>query len=86
PFPAEFVETVTLRDGQPILLRPILPEDEPLHAQFINSVSKEDLYKRFFSEVGEFNHEALANFTQIDYDREMAFVAVAFNTDGPSIR
>ncbi|MDW1808355.1 GNAT family N-acetyltransferase, partial [Vibrio sp. Vb2362] len=40
---------------------------------------------RFFSEVGEFNHEALANFTQIDYDREMAFVAVAFNTDGPSI-
>ncbi|MCV5951318.1 hypothetical protein OFN94_41580, partial [Escherichia coli] len=60
PFPAEFVETVTLRDGQPILLRPILPEDEPLHAQFINSVSKEDLYKRFFSEVGEFNHEALA--------------------------
>ncbi|ELB2800369.1 TPA: bifunctional acetate--CoA ligase family protein/GNAT family N-acetyltransferase [Vibrio alginolyticus] len=85
PFPAEFVETVTLRDGQPILLRPILPEDEPLHAQFINSVSKEDLYKRFFSEVGEFNHEALANFTQIDYDREMAFVAVAFNTDGPSI-
>ncbi|WP_155485479.1 hypothetical protein, partial [Vibrio harveyi] len=36
PFPAEFVETVTLRDGQPILLRPILPEDEPIHAQFIN--------------------------------------------------
>ncbi|MEF1312316.1 bifunctional acetate--CoA ligase family protein/GNAT family N-acetyltransferase [Vibrio mytili] len=85
PFPAEFVETVTLRDGQPVLLRPILPEDEPLHAQFIQSVSKEDLYKRFFSEVGEFNHEALANFTQIDYDREMAFVAVAFNENGPSI-
>ncbi len=85
PFPAEFVETITLRDGQPVLLRPILPEDEPLHAQFINSVSREDLYKRFFSEVGEFNHEALANFTQIDYDREMAFVAVEFNENGPSI-
>ncbi len=85
PFPAEFVETVTLRDGQPVLLRPILPEDEPLHAQFINSVSREDLYKRFFSEVGEFNHEALANFTQIDYDREMAFVAVTFDINGPSI-
>ncbi|WP_199458397.1 bifunctional acetate--CoA ligase family protein/GNAT family N-acetyltransferase [Vibrio owensii] len=85
PFPAEFVETVTLRDGQPILLRPILPEDEPIHAQFINSVSKEDLYNRFFSDVGEFNHEALANLTQIDYDREMAFVAVAFDENGPSI-
>jgi len=85
PFPAEFVETVTLRDGQPILLRPILPEDEPIHAQFISSVSKEDLYNRFFSDVGEFNHEALANLTQIDYDREMAFVAVAFDENGPSI-
>ncbi|MEF1273522.1 GNAT family N-acetyltransferase, partial [Vibrio campbellii] len=76
---------VTLRDGQPILLRPILPEDEPIHAEFINSVSKEDLYNRFFSDVGEFNHEALANLTQIDYDREMAFVAVAFDENGPSI-
>ncbi|EDP60905.1 bifunctional acetate--CoA ligase family protein/GNAT family N-acetyltransferase [Vibrio sp. AND4] len=85
PFPAEFVETVTLKDGQPILLRPILPEDEPMHAQFIDSVSKEDLYKRFFSNVGEFNHEALANLTQIDFDREMAFVAVAFDEDGPLI-
>ncbi|MDN3685822.1 hypothetical protein QW180_28780 [Vibrio sinaloensis] len=58
------------------MLRPILPEDEPKHADFINNVSKEDLYKRFFTDVGEFNHEALANLTQIDYDREMAFVAV----------
>ncbi|ELK8508033.1 bifunctional acetate--CoA ligase family protein/GNAT family N-acetyltransferase [Vibrio vulnificus] len=80
PFPAEFVETMQLKDGEPILLRPILPEDEPSHAEFINNVSKEDLYKRFFSDVGEFNHEALANLTQIDYDREMAFVAVSFSS------
>lgn len=79
PFPAEFVETVTLKDGEVILLRPILPEDEPQHADFISKVSKEDLYKRFFSDVGEFNHEALANLTQIDYDREMAFVAISFS-------
>ncbi len=86
PFPAEFVETVKLKDGTPILLRPILPEDEPHHDEFIRNVNKEDLYKRFFTDVGEFNHEALANLTQIDYDREMAFVAVAFNKDsGPSI-
>lgn len=80
PFPAEFVETVQLKDGEHILLRPILPEDEPSHAEFINNVSKEDLYKRFFSDVGEFNHEALANLTQIDYDREMAFVAISFSS------
>ncbi|EGU60187.1 protein acetyltransferase, partial [Vibrio nigripulchritudo ATCC 27043] len=75
PYPVEHEEKVKLKDGSDILLRPILPEDEPDHAEFISNVSKEDLYKRFFSDVGEFNHEALANFTQIDYDREMAFVA-----------
>jgi acetyltransferase len=85
PYPVEMEEALTLRDDTKILLRPILPEDEPLHAEFIHNVSKEDLYKRFFTDVGEFNHEALANFTQIDYDREMAFVAVS-NADGyPSI-
>lgn len=76
PYPSELEEQVTLRDHSVVMLRPILPEDEPQHAEFIHNVSKEDLYKRFFSDVGEFNHEALANFTQIDYDREMAFVAV----------
>ena len=76
PYPVEYEEIVPLKTGEEVLLRPILPEDEPDHANFINNVSKDDLYKRFFTDVGEFNHEALANFTQIDYDREMAFVAV----------
>ncbi len=81
PYPVEHEEYVVLKNNQKILLRPILPEDEPDHAEFISNVSKEDLYKRFFSDVGEFNHEALANFTQIDFDREMAFVAQQ-NTQG----
>ncbi len=85
PFPAEFVSATQLKDGESILLRPILPEDEPLHASFIKRVSKEDLYKRFFTEVGEFNHDALANLTQIDYDREMAFVAVSFRSGSAEI-
>ncbi|SDG99982.1 acetyltransferase [Vibrio xiamenensis] len=77
PYPVEYEQLVTTTSGEQVLLRPILPEDEPKHADFIHHVSKEDLYRRFFTEVGEFNHEALANLTQIDYDREMAFVAVA---------
>jgi acetyltransferase len=44
--------------------------------QFIAQVTKEDLYYRYFSEINEFTHDDLANMTQIDYDREMAFVAV----------
>ncbi|MCD9543280.1 GNAT family N-acetyltransferase [Photobacterium carnosum] len=76
PYPKEYEQQCQLKDGKQILLRPILPEDEPTHKAFISQVSEEDLYKRFFSEIGELNHEALAKFTQIDYDREMAFVAV----------
>ncbi|WP_273860575.1 bifunctional acetate--CoA ligase family protein/GNAT family N-acetyltransferase [Photobacterium sp. GSS17] len=87
PYPKEYEEQVALKDGSMILLRPILPEDEPMHAEFISRVSMDDLYKRFFSDVGEFNHEALANFTQIDYDREMAFVAVReeINKNGEAV-
>ncbi|RQW64476.1 bifunctional acetate--CoA ligase family protein/GNAT family N-acetyltransferase [Vibrio viridaestus] len=76
PYPTELVKQLQLKNGDSVTIRPILPEDEPVHADFIAHVSKEDLYKRFFSEVGEFNHEALANLTQIDFDREMAFVAL----------
>ncbi|OEF27630.1 bifunctional acetate--CoA ligase family protein/GNAT family N-acetyltransferase [Vibrio rumoiensis] len=75
PYPVEHEQAVELKDGEMCLFRPVLPEDEQKMANFITRVSREDLYKRFFSDVGEFNHEALANLTQIDYDREMAFVA-----------
>ncbi|MGX9522110.1 bifunctional acetate--CoA ligase family protein/GNAT family N-acetyltransferase [Vibrio mediterranei] len=85
PYPTEMEELITLKDDSKISLRPIRPEDEPFHADFINNVTKEDLYKRFFSDVGEFNHEALANLTQIDYDREMAFVAVDLSYPNPHI-
>ncbi|USD63823.1 bifunctional acetate--CoA ligase family protein/GNAT family N-acetyltransferase [Vibrio sp. SCSIO 43140] len=85
PYPTEMEQVLTLRDETRVLLRPIRPEDEPYHADFINNVTKEDLYKRFFSDVGEFNHEALANLTQIDYDREMAFVAVDLSHKTPHI-
>nr|VUD27608.1 acyl-CoA synthetase [Salmonella sp. NCTC 7297] len=65
-----------MKNGDRCLFRPILPEDEPQLRQFIAQVTKEDLYYRYFSEINEFTHEDLANMTQIDYDREMAFVAV----------
>ncbi|MCE0489093.1 bifunctional acetate--CoA ligase family protein/GNAT family N-acetyltransferase [Pantoea sp. Mb-10] len=76
PYPHHLEEQVTLKDGQHCLFRPILPEDEPLLRAFIARVTKEDLYYRYFSEINEFTHDDLANMTQIDYDREMAIVAV----------
>ncbi|GAM58409.1 protein acetyltransferase [Vibrio ishigakensis] len=79
PYPIELEQEIQLKDQSLALIRPIKPEDEPTHAEFISKVSKEDLYKRFFSDVGEFDHMAVANLTQIDYDREMALVAVVEN-------
>lgn len=76
PYPHQLEEQVTLKNGESCLFRPILPEDEPQLQAFIAKVTKEDLYYRYFSEINEFTHEDLANMTQIDYDREMAFVAV----------
>ncbi|MFM5079625.1 bifunctional acetate--CoA ligase family protein/GNAT family N-acetyltransferase [Aeromonas caviae] len=76
PYPTELEEGAWLKDQSHVLLRPIRPEDEPAHKQFVRQVSDEDRYKRFFADVGELGHEELARMTQIDYDREMAFVAV----------
>ncbi|MDK1186757.1 bifunctional acetate--CoA ligase family protein/GNAT family N-acetyltransferase [Cronobacter turicensis] len=76
PYPHRLEEGVTLKNGERCLFRPILPEDEPQLQRFISQVTKEDLYYRYFSEINEFTHDDLANMTQIDYDREMAFVAV----------
>ena len=76
PYPRELEERTNLQ-GRAIVLRPIRPEDEPQHARFLDRIDGEDLRLRFFHVVGRFSHAGLARFTQIDYDREMAFIAVA---------
>ncbi|CDG16931.1 bifunctional acetate--CoA ligase family protein/GNAT family N-acetyltransferase [Xenorhabdus doucetiae] len=85
PYPNELEETIHIKDSLECLLRPILPEDEPLLKEFIGQVTKEDLYYRYFSEISEFTHDDLANMTQIDYDREMAFVAIRHPSTTPEI-
>ena len=85
PYPQHLEEHVEMRNGEQCLFRPILPEDEPQLQAFIARVTKEDLYYRYFSEINEFTHDDLANMTQIDYDREMAFVAVRSTDQGEEI-
>ncbi len=74
PYPNELEEEVALRDGGSLVMRPIRPEDEPAHNRFFQHLAPEDLYLRFFSAVRKAPHSVLARFTQIDYDREMAFI------------
>ena len=85
PYPQQQEEWVVMKNGERCLFRPILPEDEPQLMAFIAQVTKEDLYYRYFSEINEFTHDDLANMTQIDYDREMAFVAVRTTAEGNEI-
>lgn len=76
PYPSELEEKVNLM-GREVLLRPIRPEDEPQHAQFLQRVDAEDLQFRFFHAIRVVSRNQLARFTQIDYDREMAFIISA---------
>ncbi len=75
PYPAELEEPATLRDGSAVVLRPIRPEDEQAHADLVNRMNETDLRYRFFGTPQRFGHHQLARLTQIDYDREMAFIA-----------
>jgi acetyltransferase len=76
PYPAEWERHVVLRDGTAAFIRPIRPEDEHLYERFFAGVTEQDLRLRFFSAVKTFDHALIARFTQIDYARAMAFIAV----------
>jgi acetyltransferase len=76
PYPKELEEKVTLKDGQTIIIRPIVAEDEATQQVFDNASTQEDRYKRYFSQRGKMSHEEMARLTQIDYEREMAFIAI----------
>jgi acetyltransferase len=76
PYPKELESTFHGRSGTAFDLRPIRGEDEPLLEAFYRELSAESLRLRFFGARNHFNHAELARFAQIDYDREMAFVAL----------
>jgi len=77
PYPGkDYCSDIKLHTGQAIHLRPIRPEDEPGLAEMLKNVSRETLYMRFFGYIPKINHTWLTRFTHIDYDREMAIVAV----------
>jgi acetyltransferase len=82
PYPRELEEEVALPGGRRVLLRPIRPEDEPAHAAFFARLCPEDIRFRFFNLVRQMPHSQLARYTQIDYDREMAFIATAQGRSG----
>jgi acetyltransferase len=80
PYPKEWERHLSLGDGTAVFIRPIRPEDEQLYEQFFAGVTHSDLRLRFFSMVKSFSHTFIARFTQIDYARAMAFIAIEEST------
>jgi acetyltransferase len=76
PYPSHLIKNRQLADGTDIVIRPIRPEDAELEQEFVHNLSEESRYFRFMNTVHELSDPMLVHFTQIDYSREMALIAV----------
>jgi acetyltransferase len=85
PYPDEFEEHVTTGPGIDIFIRPIRPEDAPLLVELFESLSPRSVYMRFFTPMKRLPSSMVARFTQIDYDREIALVAISNAGGGEKI-
>ena len=76
PYPAELEGELRLRDGRSVHVRPIRPEDAGREQRFFDRLSEESRYQRFMQYMKALPPRMLARFTQLDYDRELALVAL----------
>ncbi len=81
PYPTELVESWDWK-GQPVTLRPIRPEDGPQHRSFLEKLAPQDIRLRVFHSRRSIEPSELARLTQIDYAREMTFIATRCTADG----
>jgi len=77
PYPARHEQRLPLAGGGEVLVRPIQPDDAQMLQTLVRSLTPESRYMRFASAITELPAPLLARLTLIDYDREMALVAVA---------
>jgi acetyltransferase len=76
PYPAELTVSYQLAGGTDVTIRPIRPEDAQIEREFVRGLSPESRYLRFMHSLRELTPAMLVRFTQIDYDLEMALIAV----------
>ena len=75
PYPKEYVTERTMKDGTPVTLRPIKPEDEPMWHELLKACSTQSIWSRFSYLFKQTTHEMASRFCFIDYDRELGMVA-----------
>lgn len=76
PYPANNEYRMVTESGIKIFIRPVKPEDAPLYVNLIETLSPTSIYHRFFGVIKVLSPAMLSRFTQIDYDREIALVAI----------
>jgi acetyltransferase len=76
PYPSHLTSTYQTADGHDVTIRPIRPEDADMEQEFVKHLSPETKYYRFMNTLRELSPSQVVRLTQIDYDREMAFVAL----------
>jgi len=81
PYPSHKVIRYKTNEGQSVTIRPIKPEDGAMEQEFVHGLSAESKYYRFMNTIRELSQSQLNRLTQIDYDREMAFVATVKQDD-----
>lgn len=80
-YPFELVETLRLKDGRSVLVRPIHPQDEPIVQSFVRSLSPRSRYFRFHTAIRELDPRTLHAATHVDYQRHLALIAESFDGD-----
>jgi acetyltransferase len=78
-YPAELIDVVRLGDGERVVIRPVLPQDEDLTTAFFRSLSAPARYDRFMTSLRELPPELMRRFTQVDYADHLALVAEVFS-------
>lgn len=81
PYPRRYTWPFTLKSGTPVTIRPIRSEDEHLLTKMFENFSERTIRMRFFSMVRKLTHEALIRLCHLDYNREMALVAMCRDDD-----
>lgn len=76
PYPSHLTQEWPMREGRRVTVRAIQPEDAALMLDFFQRMSPESRYYRFMERIEEMPPGLVARFTQVDYDREMALVAL----------
>jgi acetyltransferase len=76
PYPAWQEMSCRTTDNDPFLIRPIRPDDANQMIDFFSGLSPETIYLRYFSPIKQLSKQMLIKFTQVDYDREVALVAI----------